>query len=343
MLLHFWDDHAVLDTSRASDPSLQPLQSFLATLSIQLNFIASSAVLQIMTSKVAREESSALLRNPGYHFGSLEDLDWETYHSFRPSYPSQVFEVLSKFLKNTSSQRNKPKGQLAVDVGCGRGTLIPQLVQLFEKVISLDIDKEQLEKGRERFEALGATVEYGVSTAEEIKPLKDGEADLVITGEAIHWFQTEKFVAEAARGLKKGGTLSILYYQPFFLSSIKDLNGILVPLQEWLLEPMLNPFLPDVQNARNLAASSLDLIEFPEGKWEDVIRRQWNEPGEWPFLDRLIDRNTLPDISPSTFFLLTIFISSQTSRATAEVGSRELLPRQIRSNTQGQRSTIHDV
>ncbi len=47
----------------------------------------------------------------------------------------------------------------------------------------------------------------------EAIPLRDGEVDAVVVGEAFHWFETARATAEIARVLTPGGGIALLHVE----------------------------------------------------------------------------------------------------------------------------------
>lgn len=144
---------------------------------------------------------------------------WELYHRYRPVYPNELFEFIfdyhNKHSKGTS---------IAIDYGSGPGTVIPQLLTQFEKVIGVDLNTGQIEQGKKLLqEKYGQDrVEMHVSAAEDCKFLP--KADLIVAAEAVHWFDAERWIAEAGRLLTKGGTLAFWQY-PAYCVVLSDNDG----------------------------------------------------------------------------------------------------------------------
>src|SRR6185437_488336 len=88
------------------------------------------------------------------------------------------------------------------DVGAGTGKLTEVLLRLGCDVVAVEPDDAM----RERIQ--GAETRAG--SAEEL-PLPDGSFDAVVCGQAFHWFDRERFLPEAARVLRPGGTLGVLW------------------------------------------------------------------------------------------------------------------------------------
>ncbi|CAG8705519.1 31075_t:CDS:2 [Gigaspora margarita] len=55
-------------------------------------------------------------------------------------------------------------------------------------------------------------IQYLVSTAEDLFQFQDSTLDLMTVGQAVHWFDREKFFNKAWRVLKPSGTLAIWGY-----------------------------------------------------------------------------------------------------------------------------------
>jgi len=127
-----------------------------------------------------------------------QDFSFATnYAKYRPDYPALVFEELMR--------RHKGGIHLAVDVGAGTGQASIPLTQYFDKVIAVDpsqtVDTSQSEK-----------LEFRRSVAEQIDFIPDAAVDLIVSAEAIHWFDLPRFWKECDRLLKSNGTLSFWGY-----------------------------------------------------------------------------------------------------------------------------------
>ena len=116
------------------------------------------------------------------------------YHQARPGYPVEAIAWLV--------------GDAArvLDLGAGTGKLTEALVALDRDVIAVDPVEEMLEE----LEVAVPGVPRILGTAEDI-PIEDDSVDAVVAGQAWHWFQPERAVAEIARVLKPGGVLGLVW------------------------------------------------------------------------------------------------------------------------------------
>jgi SAM-dependent methyltransferase len=88
------------------------------------------------------------------------------------------------------------------DVGAGTGKLTEVLVALGCDVVAVEPDDAM------RAGVVGAEARAG--TAEEL-PLPDASLDAVVAGQAFHWFDAPRFLDEAVRVLRPGGTVGLLW------------------------------------------------------------------------------------------------------------------------------------
>ena len=133
----------------------------------------------------AREEALA-----GRRFGDAAD----AYVAGRPEYPAQVVEWL---VGDASS---------IADVGAGTGKLTAALVRDGRTVTAVEPDAGMLAAlGRE---VPGARALQGTG---EALPLPDASVDAVVYGQAWHWVDAPKASAEAARVLRAGGVLGLIW------------------------------------------------------------------------------------------------------------------------------------
>jgi SAM-dependent methyltransferase len=90
---------------------------------------------------------------------------------------------------------------LVVELGAGTGKLTRALAALGVRVLAVEPDARMLAVLRER----GLD---GVEGSAESIPLGDGEADAVVAGSSLHWFDLEAALPEFRRVLRPGGRLA---------------------------------------------------------------------------------------------------------------------------------------
>ena len=154
----------------------------------------------------------------GTAFGELA-LDYERV---RPGWPDEAIERASAGLRI-------PREGPVADVGAGTGKLTRVLVERFGEVWAVEPD--------ERMRAVlaaslpGARVVAG--TAEAI-PLADASLAAVFIGDAFHWFEAARAVAELSRVLRAGGGVVLLW---------NDWWEVEPPLPERALALLAEPFV----------------------------------------------------------------------------------------------------
>jgi SAM-dependent methyltransferase len=124
-------------------------------------------------------------------FGAAAD----AYERARPSYPDEAVDWLL------------PAGAHTVlDLGAGTGKLTRAQVARGLDVIAV----EPIDEMRATLEATLPEVHALKGTAEDI-PLPDQSVDVITVAQAWHWVDVERATAEAARVLKPGGTLGLIW------------------------------------------------------------------------------------------------------------------------------------
>jgi SAM-dependent methyltransferase len=119
------------------------------------------------------------------------------YARYRPVYPAKLYEYLASLT---------PEHDRAWDVGTGNGQAAIGLARHFQSIIATDPSAQQIELAvpHER-------VTYRVTTAERTG-LDDRSIDLIAVAQAVHWFDLDRFYAEARRVLKPPGVLAVWCY-----------------------------------------------------------------------------------------------------------------------------------
>ncbi len=130
------------------------------------------------------------MSDPGRSFGAAASV----YHQARPGYPVEAVA----WLVGDATR--------VLDLGAGTGKLTEALVELDRDVIAVDPVEEMLDE----LEVAVPGVPRILGTAEDI-PLEDASVDAVVAGQAWHWFQRERAVAEIARVLRPDGVLGLVW------------------------------------------------------------------------------------------------------------------------------------
>ena len=119
------------------------------------------------------------------------------YADFRPHYPATLFDYLATLVPKTST---------VWDCAAGNGQATLDLATRFGNVIATDASHEQIASA-----SLHPRIEYRVAPAEQ-SGLPDGSVSLITVAQALHWFDLERFYAEARRVLKPEGVLAVWAY-----------------------------------------------------------------------------------------------------------------------------------
>ena len=120
----------------------------------------------------------------------------EAYERARPEYPPAAIAWLAREL-------DLRPGRIVVDLAAGSGKLTRPLAALGCEVVAV-------EPVAEMRAAIGPTARALEGTAEAI-PLPDDSADAVTVGQAFHWFDGPKALAEIERVLRPGGALALVW------------------------------------------------------------------------------------------------------------------------------------
>lgn len=190
--------------------------------------------------------------------GSFKDHfsgDSGCYARARPDYPDALFAWLAA---------QAGARQHALDAGCGNGQASRGLARHFRHVTAIDPSAAQIA------EAEGpGNVRFLVRTAEDTG-LPDRSCDLVLVAQALHWFDHERFFAEAARLLRPGGLLAAIAYDR--AETTPEIDAIIA----YLYRDILGPFWPPER--RYFDSGYARSIPFPGPRLAApafAIKRQW--------------------------------------------------------------------
>ncbi|MFL5501988.1 MAG: class I SAM-dependent methyltransferase [Gemmatimonadaceae bacterium] len=119
------------------------------------------------------------------------------YAAYRPRYPRALFEFVAGLTARHGA---------VLDCGTGSGQAAIGMTDYFDRVIATDPSEEQIRNG-----ARHPQIEFRVARA-EASGLPDGSVNLVTAAQALHWFDTVAFFAEAKRVLAEHGAIAVWGY-----------------------------------------------------------------------------------------------------------------------------------
>lgn len=145
-----------------------------------------------MTSFVEAPESATVVN----YFDSPAAA--QRYAAHRPRGQARVLALMQSVL-----DAELPTDR-ALDVGCGTGHSTFALLPYARHIVGVDFSSAMLAEASRH-----PNIEYRKAYAEAL-PFRAGDFDLLTVSSAYHWFDHERFLAEASRVLRDGGWL-VLY------------------------------------------------------------------------------------------------------------------------------------
>jgi ubiquinone/menaquinone biosynthesis C-methylase UbiE len=130
----------------------------------------------------------------------------ERYSKGRPDFHSNTI----KYIKDNLCLDNKL--DKALDIACGTGLSTKALLEIAEHVYGTDASREML-----NYAPQSDKINYSVASAEN-QPFSDNFFDLITVSSGVHWFDIDKFLAEANRLLKNKSWLVL--YENHFISEM---------------------------------------------------------------------------------------------------------------------------
>lgn len=144
----------------------------------------------------------------------------ELYERARPGYPPDLVEALFAEIG-----LDKPR---ILDIGAGTGKLTRQLLP-YGSVVAV----EPLDEMRAELERVLPDVDCRPGSAESI-PLPDASVDVVMVGQAYHWFDQPSANPEIARVLVDGGHMIALWNDEVPVPWVERLTEIMsVEAERW--------------------------------------------------------------------------------------------------------------
>lgn len=177
------------------------------------------------------------------------------YARFRPNYPPKLFNYLASI---------SPRHELAWDCATGNGQAAVGLADHFARVIATDASARQIESAQAK-----PSISYSVAPA-EASGIDLDSVDLILVAQALHWFDMDRFFAEAKRVSTESGILAISTYT---LASVNpEIDAILSKFYHETTGPYWPPERDLVET--NFKNVRFPFTEIPSHEFE--MRQEWN-------------------------------------------------------------------
>jgi len=181
------------------------------------------------------------------------------YARFRPGYPRELFDYLVSIA---------PSRRLAWDCGTGNGQAAAGLASVFDAVIATDASEKQITNAE-----LHERVDYRVAPAENSR-IESGTVDLIMVAQALHWFDLDRFYAEARRVLKSDGVLAASAY------NLLHINPAIDEVVNRYYYEVVGPFWPQERKL----VEQFDNLPFP---FHEIDPPKFEMTAQWN-LDHLV-------------------------------------------------------
>ncbi|MFW9942539.1 MAG: class I SAM-dependent methyltransferase [Candidatus Thorarchaeota archaeon] len=126
----------------------------------------------------------------------------ENYIKYRPSYPPKIIEFLTE-------KKILSKQSIIADIGSGTGILSELFIKNGNKVFGVEPNSEMRKAAEKMLKDYSNFV--SIHSSAENTSLLNNSIDLIIVGQAFHWFNVEKTRKEFKNILKSDGYVVLIW------------------------------------------------------------------------------------------------------------------------------------
>jgi len=126
----------------------------------------------------------------------------ENYIKYRPSYPLEIIDFLKE-------KKILAENTVIADVGSGTGILTKLFLENGNQVYGVEPNKDMREAAEKFLQ--GYTTFLSLEGSAESTGLEENCIDLIIAGQAFHWFDVEQAKREFKRIIKPNGNVALIW------------------------------------------------------------------------------------------------------------------------------------
>jgi SAM-dependent methyltransferase len=176
----------------------------------------------------------------------------ENYIKYRPDYPREIINYLTENAGLTTTS-------VVADVGCGPGISSKMFLENGNRVIGVEPNDAMRAAA---IEYLGEFPDFTVVDGRsDATTLNDDSIDMVVVGQAFHWFEPEGARVEFARILKPDGAVVLMWNE-------RQLDSTTF-LQEY--EAFIDQFALDYSRVRHENVKTDDLAAFFKNGYQKAV------------------------------------------------------------------------
>ena len=189
-----------------------------------------------------------------------------SYAAFRPTYPQALYNTVLAYHRG-------PK-RVCLDLGCGTGIVTRELASRFDRIVGTDPSPGMIKQAKGQAKDANLTnVEFYEGSAESTPSLSDGEVDMVVAGQAAHWFDYARLWPEMERLVRNGGTVAFWGYKDPVLVDFPKATDILNRNTYGTEPETMGPYWS--MPGRRYVQEKLRVIQPPEQTFENVERIEY--------------------------------------------------------------------
>lgn len=153
------------------------------------------------------------------------------YALYRPDYPEALYQWVLQHVRHFDT---------AWDCGTGNGQVASVLAKHFKYVEATDLSQAQINQA-----VALPNIHYYASPA-ETTPFAENTFDLITVGQALHWFDFERFNKEVKRVAKKGAVIAVWGYE--LLNVSPEIDAVILDFYQHTVGDYWDPERLHIEN-----------------------------------------------------------------------------------------------